>query len=724
VDDELQDTGPRDETVLGIDFRRYLDALRKYIWAVLAIMALAITAMVIYTNRQPKIYHAQASIQIEPRIPDLLGQGQEILTGVATAGTVDYYKQQRQVLGSYRLVRQTVETHRLYNRLLSDAERKDLKVEDMVERATARLRALVSIYYPDQDRIMYVVVENRDPALAAQIANAHVSTYVDYAKGLMSTDTTQASNALSTEFDSIEARLREAESALYQYQKDNDLLAVTIEERQSIVSSGITTYSLKLNDTRARRIELSARLDRMRKASTQEVLTSPILMIGENRESNAFDDLRAQYYSERNKFIELEQEVGPKNPQYAMQKAKIDDIYSALQSEAKRMLGGLEEQVLAVTATESALKNEVDKATKESLELGPKIVAYNEILRRKKSMEDRYNILRSRLSTSELTDRMNRQIDSTNVRPLDPALVPTVASFPNLRKNVITASILSLLLGLGLVFLIVIFDRTIKSTADAIQVTGAPLLGIIPMLEQSELAESTDGNRDLYVHKNPGSRVAECCRSLRTNIMFSGADRQLKTLVVSSANPREGKTTTVIYLGTTMAQSGQRVLLIDTDMRRPRLHASTGVSRTTGLTNLIVGDMAIEDVVKTTEIPNLFVLPCGPLPPNPAELLMSQRFKTLLTELANRYDRVILDSPPLGVVTDGVVLSKHTDGVILVCKSGTTLREELKRAARQVRDVNGTIIGTIVNAIVPDQRSGYYYSYYGYTEKNPEAPAA
>jgi succinoglycan biosynthesis transport protein ExoP len=288
--------------------------------------------------------------------------------------------------------------------------------------------------------------------------------------------------------------------------------------------------------------------------------------------------------------------------------------------------------------------------------------------------------------------------------------------FPVLRKNIAVASILSLMLGLGFVLLIVVFDRSIKSTADATQATGAPLLGIIPMLEDSEAAEN-DNSRDLYVHQNPTSRIAECCRAIRTNIMFSSADRALKTIVVSSANPREGKTTTTIYLGTTMAQSGQRVLLIDTDMRRPRLHASMGVSRQVGLTNLIVGDHSYEDVIKTTDIPNLFVLPCGPLPPNPAELIMSQRFQVVLEELAQRFDRIILDSPPVQVVTDAVVLAKKADGVIFVIKAGKTLRDEIKRASREVRAVNGVIVGVIVNAIEPDSRSGYYYSYYGYSEQ-------
>ena len=707
-----------DEPVFNFDVRRYVDGLRKYIWAIAAIMALAITAAVIYTNRQPKIYQAVASVQIEPRIPDLLGQRQDILSR-ASVGGMDYYAQQKEVLGSYSLAKKTVDQHRLYTKLLGEAERKDLKVETQIEIATQRLRGMLSVAYPKENRIMYVIIHDRDPKLAAEIANAHIATYIDYSKGLLATDTRKASGALSVEFDAAESKLRDAEAALFKYQQDNDLIAQSIEDKQGLMSSEITAYTTRFNEARAKRIELSSRLDRMRKSATEDVLSSPIMMMDDNV---AFDSLRAQYYSERNKFIELEKVLGPKNAQYQMQKAKLDDLYAALASEAKRLLAGLEEQVKAAQATEGALKAEVTRATSDSLALGPKMTGYNELLRTKKSHEDRYNILRSRLSTSEISDRMSGNFDSSNVRPHDPALVPSVPVSPSMRRNVAAGGVLSLLLGFGLVFLIVFFDRSIKSTSDAAQATGSPVLGIIPLLDERDLPQGNEGARDLYVHQQPTSRVAECCRSLRTNIMFSAADRQIKTIVVSSANPREGKTTSCIYLGTTMAQSGQRVLLIDTDMRRPRLHVSLGVPRQFGLTNLIVGDRDYDDVIKTTEIPNLFVLPCGPLPPNPAELLMTHRFGVVLEELAKRYDRIILDSPPVQVVTDAVVLSKlpQTDGVILVVNASKTPRDDIKRSARQIKAVGGNIFGVIVNAIEPDNRSGYYYSYYGYAEKNAE----
>lgn len=699
------------EELFSFDLRRYLRALRRYALPLVALVALSVTAAVLYTSRQPKVFQARASVQIEPRLPDLLGQGENGLLGLTTGG-LDYYKQQRQVLASFTLVKQTVQDHRLVPELLDEEERARLSVDEQLELATRRMQRAMVVKYPDQDRIMYVTIRSGDAELAAKMANDHVATYVAHARGLLSTDSRQASKALQLEFDQAASKLQEAEAKLYQFQKDNELLAVSLEDRQNLVSSNITAYTTRLNQARGQRIEISAKLDRMKKAAAREVLESPILMMGD---SASFDALRAQYYTERNTFLQLEKELGPKNPEYQRQKAKVDDLYAALQSEARRIVGGVQEQYEAMLATERSLLNEVERFKKEAFDLGPKIVAYNELQRAKKSLEDRYTILRNRLSTSEMTGRMNSEINTSYAKPLDPALVPTDPVSPSLRVNIAFAASLSLLLGLAFVFLTVFLDRTVKTTEDAQQAAGVAVLGFIPMLDTA----TSDQTRDLYVHKNPKSQIAECCRSLRTNILFSAADRSLKTLLVSSANQREGKTTTVIYLGTTMAQSGQRVLLIDTDMRRPRLHASTGVHRQHGLSNLMLGDTSYEDAIKSTEIPNVYVLPCGPLPPNPAELLMTKRFEAVLQELSTRFDRVILDSPPVQAVTDAVVLSKLVDGVILVVRADHTLREDVRRSSRQIRDVGGTIFGVIVNEIDAAER-GYYSYGYGYGSESPE----
>jgi succinoglycan biosynthesis transport protein ExoP len=709
-----------EEQVFNLDVGRYLRALRRYSWLLLALVALSVTAAVFYTRQQPEIFEATASVQIEPRMADLLGQGNEI-TGVAGGGGAEYYKQQRRVLDSLKLIRETVVAKNLQLNFLNERERSELTLDQQLDLAAQRLQGKVEIRYPEQNRIMYVAVAHTDPKLAQEIANAHVATYDAYARGLLSTGTQQASAALSAEFVAAEKALHDADSAMYQFQKDNDLLAVTLENRQSLVSTKITTYSTKFDDAHSNSRKLAGRLDILKQlAAGEDVVDSPLLRMGD---STAFDAMRAQYYTEKNAFDELEREFGPKTIEHKKAKSRVDNLRKALEGEARRVLGAAEKEHQASVRFENDMSAEVERYKKEALELGPKIVAYNALARTKKGAEDKYNIIVGRLSTSEMAGRLTKGVD-TNVRPLDPAQLPTKPISPNLRMNIIIACALATILGLGIVFLIVFLDRSIKSAEDVQNSAQAPVLGVVPILAGVDIARENDRSRDMYVHEHPKSQIAEACRSLRTNIIFSGADQQFKTLVVSSANPREGKTTLVMYLGTTMAQSGQRVLLVDTDMRKPRLHISTGVPRGIGLSNLIVGDGSYEDAIKSTEIPNLFVLPCGALPPNPAELLMSKRFGAVLEELASRFDRVILDSPPLGAVTDAVILSKQTDAVALVVQAGKTLRDEVKRSVRQIRQVNGQVIGVILNQLDANDRRYGYYRYYGYGEKKEPANAA
>jgi capsular exopolysaccharide synthesis family protein len=203
-------------------------------------------------------------------------------------------------------------------------------------------------------------------------------------------------------------------------------------------------------------------------------------------------------------------------------------------------------------------------------------------------------------------------------------------------------------------------------------------------------------------------------------------DQPLKRLLVTSSDPQEGKTTVATNLAITMAQSGSRTLLIDTDMRRPRIHRAFGLPNDAGMSNLIVGQMRPDEVIKETVVPNLYVLPCGPIPPNPAELVHTQRFKQLLVELDGKFDRIILDSPPVAAVTDALILSDEVDGVVLVVKAGRTMREVVLRTKQSLDDVNARIFGVVMNDVDLERRGyGYYYYYqrygYYYGEKPSEA---
>jgi succinoglycan biosynthesis transport protein ExoP len=711
-----------EEQVLSIDFRRYLNALRKYVWLLAALAVMSVAGAVVYTSRQTPIYQATASVQVEPKLPDLLGTGD--MFNVAGASS-EYYKQQKQVLSSFTLIQKTVDQNDLIPKLLSEAERKELSHDDQLDLATRRLQLDLQVKYPEADRIFYVAVKNPSAEDAKLIADAHVTTYESYAKGLLQLNSNTASEALQAEFTEAETKLRAAEQKIYDFQAKNDMVAVTIEAQQSLVQGNILSFTGKLNDARAHEIELAAKLAEMRKEQNEDVLSTPIIMMGDNP---SFETLRTQYYTEKIHLLELEKDLGPKNPDYVVQKQKVDLLYQALQGEVKILVRGTQDLYSAQLATNAGLGGEVEKYKQEAKKLSPLIAIYNELLREKKEFDDKYNILRARLSSMQMTGSLSSII--SNVRGLDKAQLPTRPVSPNMRNNVALAAIMALVAGIGIIFLLVFLDRSIKSVSDATQAAGAPVLGVIPQLTAGELGgKNDDRTRDMYVHENPKSPIAECCRSLRTNILFSAADRELKTIVVCSANQREGKTTSVIYLGTTMAQSGQRTLLIDTDMRRPRLHKSTGVALSPGLSNLLIGDEGYDNLIKPTEVKDLFILPCGPTPPNPAELLLTKRFETVLRELGKRFDRIILDSPPIQPVTDAVVLSKRVGGVVLVVRASKTMRDELRRSARMIRDVGGSIVGVIVNEL--DARDSYYGGYgyggygyrYGYFEHEPDASA-
>jgi capsular exopolysaccharide synthesis family protein len=287
-----------------------------------------------------------------------------------------------------------------------------------------------------------------------------------------------------------------------------------------------------------------------------------------------------------------------------------------------------------------------------------------------------------------------------------------------------------LLLGVGLALMLEQLDRVIRTVEDA-ESAGITVLGVLPHIDQAAAINTSSygrrkhrdragqlGNRDLIVHNHPKSSVAECCRTIRTNITFMSADRPRKTIVVTSASPREGKTTVAISLAISLAQSGKRILIVDTDLRKPRIHRAFGKSLNRGVTSILVGEHSAQEAIQETEIPGLSVLGSGPIPPNPAELLHTEQFRGLLAELAKSFDHLIFDSPPLAAVTDAAIISPQVDGTILIIHTQRTTREALRSALRQLRDVSGHLTGGVLNEVDLSTHRYGYSSYYYYRSES------
>jgi capsular exopolysaccharide synthesis family protein len=320
---------------------------------------------------------------------------------------------------------------------------------------------------------------------------------------------------------------------------------------------------------------------------------------------------------------------------------------------------------------------------------------------------------------------INAGLRSNSFRIVDSARVPTAPSEPNIPRNLSFAFALALTTGVGLAFLLESLDNTVRTTEQAQNISQLPSLGLIPM---GTRAEATKGARrlaiapsreavELITQVKPQSQMAEAYRALRTSLLLSSLGAPPKIILITSALPQEGKTTTSINTAIVLAQKGVRVLLIDADMRRPSVHKALDLpAPLKGLSNVLTGTSSIPDAVTIApQLPNLWVLPAGSPPPNPAELLASANMRTMLSQLREQYDHIVIDTPPTLSVTDAVVLSTRADAVVLVIRSGQTTKTALRRARDLLTQVNARVCGVLLNAV--DLASPDYYYYYEYQAK-------
>lgn len=324
--------------------------------------------------------------------------------------------------------------------------------------------------------------------------------------------------------------------------------------------------------------------------------------------------------------------------------------------------------------------------------------------------------------------RIAESADGGTVRIIDEATTPTFAISPNRRRAFFMSLVMGLVLGVGLAVLLDRIDDSVRSPTELSESYALPVLGLIPAIGTGELpAGDATGLSRIVTHADPRSPVAEAYRSLRTNLAFARMQRGLRSLLLTSPGPADGKSTTVANLAITFAQQGQRTLLVDGDLRRAVLDKTFGVPRAPGLTDVIIGEAKLDEAVHETQVPNLFVLTSGQLPPNPSELLGSNAMRDILGQMESRFDMVLFDSPPLLAVTDAAVLSTIVDGTVLIARMGSTQRRALWRAASQLRAVSANVMGGVLNDLRAETSSyyggdGYYYYYYASHDETGKRP--
>lgn len=715
-----------------IDLRYYLRLFWRRRWFVLAVMVSVIAAVAFYTLRQPKVYQAMASVIIDVTAPRVLdSQVQDVTDNGGSANywfNREYYETQNRVITSRAVSSRVAEKLGLQNdpAFLGLDAIKDPKAREEAMRgadAAGLLQSKIKVVPVKDSRLVNIAVEDLDPQRAALLANEVADAYIAENLAHKLRQTENASKWLEERLVELDTRARKGELAVYDFKKSQDMLSTSIEDRASMIAKQLDKYTVELTDVRTRMAGLKARVEAINhlRDTAKSDAGSRWAESLPGADGTLIQALKLRFVNQRSECIELAERYLPDHPKLAGCLEKQRAYEGDLVHELNNIVRIAENELTEATAKERNLMALLATAKADAFDVNKKQIEYAQLKRDSDNNQRLYELVLKRLKDIELSGMLR----TSNVRVLDPARPVFGPIRPNVRSWLMLAVLAGLLGGLGLAVLLEFVDNTITSQVDVEQRLGVPFLGFVPTIEPDKGTELRPV--DLYIHRNPKSTVAESCRAVRTNLLFMSPDKPFKTMVVSSAGPQEGKSATVINLGIAMAQSGNRILLLDTDMRRPRLHKAFGVPNDAGISSVVVGEGTLADAIKSTEVPGLFVLPCGPIPPNPAELLHTRTFNDVLTQLCQQFDRVILDSPPIGAVADAVVLSTRADGVVLVVKAGVTNREMARRSVRALADVNAKLFGVVLNHIdLQDPKYGGYYAAYSkygyyYGEKKDEA---
>ena len=714
----------------SFDPAQYLRLALKHRWAILGFLLMSMMGAGFYTLKQRRIYQSVISVIIDFNTPRILeNQVGEIMENSTTGSNYwankEYNETQIRIIMSRSVATRTVERLGLSNDAAflgldgigDPAERvKAIRAADAAEVLRRKIKVL-----PIKDsRLVQIFVEDTDATRAALLANEVANSYVAENLALKLRITENASHWLEERLESLQGKTKQSEMAVYDFKKDADMLTASLEDKANMVSQKLIATNSALTEVRTKIAGLKAKvgtIEQIRK-SAAEGDDAWAESLSQTNDNFVLSQTKIRYAEQKSLCAELQEHYLGEHPKTIACVSKLRSIKADLLHDLKNIVLGDENDLSEAVAREKNLVALFNEAKSEAFQLNKKQIEYERLKRESDNNQRLYDMVLKRLKDIELSGLMR----TSNVRVLDAALANPIPVRPNVINNMIFALLFGLAGGVGLAFILDRMDDTIASQEDVDSRLGVAFLGIVPTIPDDKTAQPD--SRDLHIYHKPKSTAAECCRAIRTNLLFMSPDKPFKTLLVSSNGPQEGKSTSVMNIGIAMAQSGKPVLLVDTDMRRPRLHRAFKVPNDIGVSSLVVGEGSMAQAIKSTEVPNLFLLPCGPIPPNPSELLHTHAFKDLLEKLCEKFDRVILDSPPIGAVVDALVLATQVDGVVMVLKAGKTSREASRRAIRSLYDVKAKILGVVLNNVdFSDPKYGkyssyQYYSYYG--EKKDE----
>ena len=713
-ENEVNSKGASDRDAIRHYISRYF-ALFKRFWWIFLITTLATTSIVYFhTKSQPAVYSATTKIIFRESNPNAFGKKLERLQFVDPGGRWkfdQFWATQKEVFKARWFIKSVVadeglmELESFSSAIIADAanERERLAINKVL--------SMVEISLQPGSRVALIKVSSNDAGLSSQLANGIATAYVSHMRELQSGGLTKMSKYFNSEVQSTRAQLDKAQTALRDFERTNKILTMPYRKQQELTTSNIESTTRQINDVQDRLDAEESLLNQINEMfkkkedpkTIAQMVNSANLSVGIQRE-----DVLEQTLAE------LESIYGPSYEKVKGVQDQLNVVRKNISDEINRIRAGIRNRVGKLKRERGAKRTRLKELKQEVENLDQLGKSYFEIKDRVQSMKDFYKLVLDRAKELDINSNFEDTNQSSTIDILQRAELPRQPVNPGLLIKLILGILLGLFLGTAIILGIDAADNTVKLESDVERLTTKPILGHLPQVDSSLLDQF--GSIDTMVDIAPKSSFAEGVRTLRTNLMFMSPDNPPRCILVTSPGPGEGKTLTSTNMGIAMAKSGLKTLIIDGDMRRPRLHKALSVENTEGLSDILSATHEIDDVLQETNIENLSVISCGTIPPNPSELLHTPRFKALMKELSGRFDRLIVDSPPLGAVSDGLVLSTSADAVLLILKFGKTRRDLLRRSINQLEGIGAPFMGCVLNDISSSAGS-YLYSYYNYREK-------
>ncbi|MEJ2006736.1 MAG: polysaccharide biosynthesis tyrosine autokinase [Acidobacteriota bacterium] len=737
----------REENILDVSAEEsprlldYWHIILKRRWVVLTCLLIVFTTVAIGTFKEKHIYAGRILIEINPAEPQVLSF-QQIAQAGSSWDIQSYRETQYKILKSRSLAERVVRDLRLYeipefykNRsyfgLVTSNPKKIPSASDpnppaptsaAYGNSVAHFMKSMTVTPIERSNLVEVSFYSQNPSLAARVANQLGEDYIDQNLQVKWNEALKASEWLSGRLVELKAKLKKSEDALQAYAAKNSILFIqnaVNAQAQSMANARLEQLEQQYTQAQADRAQKEALYSLVQAGRVQDlpgVLSNKLIQ-----------DLQVRLSDLKNQYSELTATVKPAYPKAVALKKQIDTLQASLDHQKVALSKNVTQEYQAAVAREKYLRQLINQQEKLVNVVAQKMIEYNILKREVDTNRSLYDGVLQRMKEAQVAAGLN----ASNIMVVDPAEVPKGPAKPRILLNLAVGFILGISLGVGLAFFQEYLDNTLKTPDEVESLLRLPSLGLIPQVRLNGSAKTAEhglttlgvgtngsgnGAYALALQKNP--MALEAFRSLRTSILLS-ANPVPKVLLVTSALPGEGKTTTTLNLGATLASLGSKVVILDCDMRRPACHRAAGVKNSPGFVQCLTGRVDLSEAILPVEsIPNLSVVPCGPIPPNPAEVLSSPATGEMLRRLHAEFEYVLIDSPPLLSVADSRILATLTDAVVLVTRAYETPYEVVRRARSLLYGAGARILGVALNN-VNIHKAGYgskygYYQQYGY----------